>query len=118
MRVLWVENHAAFVQVAGRQFLAAHDLTVVASVAAARAALASGTFDAVLVDYDLDDGKGVEVVVAAKELPVRPAVIAVSSHAEGNAALVAAGADATCAKLQFARIADVLETVPSGSRRL
>jgi DNA-binding response OmpR family regulator len=62
VRLLWVENHAVFVRMAGRQFLAAHDLTVVSSVAAARIALMRQAFDAVLVDYDLDDGKGSEVV--------------------------------------------------------
>jgi CheY-like chemotaxis protein len=111
VRLLWVENHAAFARIAGRQFLAAHDLTVVPSVAAARAALAAGRFDAVLVDYDLDDGKGAELVEFVRQFPRRVAVIAASSHADGNAALLAAGADAACPKTRFAEIAAVLAAV-------
>ena len=110
MRILWVENHAAFVRVAGRQFLAGHDLTVVPSVAGARAALGPCTFEAVLVDYDLDDGKGAEVVQLVRQHAVRPVVIAVSSHAESNAALLTAGADAAYPKMQFAGIDAVLRS--------
>jgi CheY-like chemotaxis protein len=104
MRVLWVENHAAFARLAGRQFLAAHALTVVPSLAAARAALAAAPFDAVLVDFDLADGKGDALVEAIRRLPGRPAVIAASAHDGGNEALVRAGADACCPKLRFTEI--------------
>ena len=108
MRLLWVENHAVFVHVAGRQFLSAHELTVVPSLAAAREALAAEAFDAVLLDYDLDDGKGAELVALVRQLPGRVAVVAASSHEGGNAALLAAGADAACPKAQFAEIESVL----------
>jgi DNA-binding NarL/FixJ family response regulator len=111
MRLLWVENHAVFARMAGRQFLAAHELTVVPSLAAARAALIASQFDAVLLDYDLDDGKGAELVEFIRQLPNRVAVIATSSHGDGNAALVAAGADAACPKMQFAQIEAVLASV-------
>jgi CheY-like chemotaxis protein len=106
--LLWVENHAGFVRVAGKQFLAAHALTVVPSLASARDALAAGTFDAVLLDYDLDDGKGAELIAFIRQLPAAPVVIATSSHEDGNAALLAAGADAVCAKAKFATIESVL----------
>src|SRR6266545_5101995 len=108
MRLLWVENHAGFVRVAGRQFLAAHALTVVSSLAAAKAALATETFDAVLLDYDLDDGKGAELIAIIRLLPTVPSVIATSSHEDGNAALLAAGANAACPKGKFAAIESVL----------
>jgi CheY-like chemotaxis protein len=108
MRLLWVENHASFVRVAGRQFLAAHELTVVPSLAAAREALARGVFDAVLLDYDLDDGKGADLLALIRQLPTVPAVVATSSHEDGNAALLAAGANAVCAKARFATIESVL----------
>ncbi len=116
MRLLWVENHATFARLAGRQFLAEHELTVVPSLAAARAALAAGAFDAVLVDYDLDDGKGADLVPLIHGLPAPPAVVAVSSHEAGNAALVAAGADAACPKARFAEISRVLRSVVGESR--
>lgn len=67
MRILFVENHAPFAQVAIAQFLAGHDVIVAPSLAAARAA--KGPFDVVLIDYDLDDGKGdvlVRELVAAR----------------------------------------------------
>src|SRR5262245_64961454 len=110
MRLLWVENHASFVRVAGRQFLSAHELKVVPSLAAAREALATETFDAVLLDFDLDDGKGPELLALVCRLPNRPVVVATSSHEDGNAALLAAGADAVCPKATFAVIESVLTT--------
>lgn len=114
MRLLWAENHAVFARVAGRQFLTAHDLAVVPSLAAARAALAAGRFDAVLLDYDLDDGKGAELVPFVRQLPDRPAIVATSAHADGNAALLAAGADGACPKTRFTDIGAVLAAVVPG----
>jgi DNA-binding NarL/FixJ family response regulator len=111
MHLLWVENHAVFTRMAGRQFLAAHELTVAPSLATARVALSDHRFDAVLLDYDLDDGKGVELIEDIRQLPERVPVVATSSHAEGNAALMAAGADAVCPKTQFNGIGAVLAKV-------
>ena len=104
MRLLWVEDHATFVRVAGRQFLSAHAVTVAASLAEARRALAEQAFDAVLLDYDLPDGKGASLLDFLRQLPNRPAVIAVSSHEAGNRALLEAGADRACPKGHFADI--------------
>ena len=111
MKILYVENHARFARIAIVSLLGAHDVEVQPSVAAALRALAAREFDALLVDYDLDDGKGDEVVRAAAQLEPRPRVIAVSAHEMGNAALVAAGADAVCGKLKFANIERVLAQV-------
>ena len=109
MRILFVENHAAFASTVMKAFLAAHEVTLVPTVSDALARLHDGgPFDAVLVDYDLDDGKGDEVVAAAVALSPRPRIIAVSAHERGNNALVAAGADAVCGKLEFQRISEVL----------
>jgi DNA-binding response OmpR family regulator len=108
MKVLYVENHARFAKLTTAQFLASHEVTVVPSVVAARHALAQSTFDVVLVDYDLDDGKGDEVVKWLQFQSHRPLVIAVSSHQAGNDALVTAGANAVCNKMQFANIENVL----------
>ncbi len=107
MQVLYVENHARFAKLTVAQFLASHQVTVVPSVAAARETLAQSTFDVVLVDYDLDDGKGDELVKELQSQSHRPLVIAVSSHQTGNDALVAAGADAVCSKMQFSNIETV-----------
>ena len=56
------ENHAVFADLVSRQFLSAHEVTFVPSLAEARRFLATGSFGAVLVDFDLDDGKGDELV--------------------------------------------------------
>jgi DNA-binding NarL/FixJ family response regulator len=111
MRLLWVENHAIFARMAGRQFLAAHELTLVPSLAAAKAALSAHSFDAILVDFDLDDGKGVTLVEFVRQMPGRLAIVATSAHEDGNTALLAAGADAVCPKARFSEIEAVLRTV-------
>jgi hypothetical protein len=36
------------------------------------------------LDYDLDDGKGASLVEFIRQLPTVPAVIATSSHEDGN----------------------------------
>jgi len=108
MRVLLVENHEVFATIVVERFLAAHHVTIAPTVQRARDLLASSAFDAALVDYDLDDGKGDELVrhLAAHAPTTR--IIGISSHTAGNAALRAAGAHAICAKQDFARIATFL----------
>jgi CheY-like chemotaxis protein len=108
MRLLWVEDHATFVRVAGRQFLSAHAVTVAASLAEARSALAEQPFDAVLLDHDLPDGAGTTLLDFLRQLPNRPVVVAVSSHDAGNRALLQAGADGACPKGRFAEIEPAL----------
>lgn len=108
MNILYLENHATFAEQVTRQFLQAHCVTVVPSLAAARSALAAGCFDLVFSDYDLDDGKGDEFVRACRATYPRLPVVAVSSHEAGNAALVAAGASAVCSKMEFDRIQSVI----------
>jgi DNA-binding response OmpR family regulator len=114
MRLLWVENHAVFARLAGRQFLAAHDVTVVPSLALAREAAAARMFDAVLLDYDLDDGKGTSLVEFLRQLPTMPVVVATSAHEEGNRLLLAAGADVACPKGRFEDISAVLARLLQG----
>jgi hypothetical protein len=53
MKILYVENHAVFAAQVCQQFLSAHSVQVVPSVAAAKNALASETCDLLIVDYDL-----------------------------------------------------------------
>lgn len=110
-RILFVENHARFARVVVPQFLSTHDVVVTTSLADARDFLKEDTFDVVLLDYDFDDGKGDELMRELSTHDARPKIVAVSSHEPGNAALVAAGADAVCGKMQFAQIARVLDKV-------
>ena len=116
MNLLWVENHPAFTKYA-RSFLARYIITVVPSLAEAREALKRDRFDVVLVDFDLDDGKGSELVRELAPAEGRPFIVAVSAHADGNAALMAAGADAACGKLEFAGIAALLGSPPTRGPR-
>ena len=111
MRILYVENHSVFADNVTRQFLAQHTVTVVPSLSAAHQTLSVTQFDLVLVDYDLDDGKGDALVreIQASSAPIT--VIGVSSHDEGNAALRRAGAKAVCSKMQFDQIQSVIEEV-------
>ena len=111
MRILFVENHAVFAETVIKQFLSDHEVQIVASVADAREALAEeGVFDVVLVDYDLDDGKGSEVVLLTRRLGRKPKVVGVSSHEMGNNEMLECGADAICPKLEFDSIGDILKS--------
>jgi CheY-like chemotaxis protein len=108
VNILWVKNHSQFARLAARRFLVGHSVTGVPSLAAARAALTGGTFEVVLIDFDLDDGKGPELIPWVKQNPRPPVIVATSAHEAGNRALVDAGADAICGKLEFAEIEGVL----------
>jgi CheY-like chemotaxis protein len=110
MKILFVEDNARFAKLAMAQVLSQHDVVLVASIAQALEMLRSQTFDAVLIDFDLSDGKGPIVAQTASELVPKPFVVAVSSHEEGNAQLMAAGAEAICSKMRFSNIISVLET--------
>jgi DNA-binding response OmpR family regulator len=108
LKILFVDNHPEFTAVVAKAFLADHELMIVPTIAEARAAAEASDFEAALVDYDLDDGKGDELVrwarIAMPQLPI----VAVSARAEGNDRLVAAGAEHVCAKINFSRITAVL----------
>ena len=108
MRILSVENHPEFTSAVTSSFLADHEVVVVPTVAGARAVLRASRFDVVLVDYDLDDGKGDELVRWVRMSARGTKVIAVSARDDGNQALVRAGADTVCAKLSFSRIGAVI----------
>jgi len=75
----------------------------------AKAHLATEEFDAILLDYDLQDGKGVELFPTLDVLGIRPIVIATSSHVRGNQELREAGADFVCAKKEFGDIDSIME---------
>lgn len=113
-RVLVVEDNEAFAWTIRTMFLEHHTVTVVGSVAACSDL--EHPFDVGLVDYDLPDGKGVEVVrTLLRRQPELP-LVAISAHATGNAALRAAGARETCPKAEMHRIAVVLDDLLVASR--
>lgn len=108
MKILYVENDAVFASVVVAEFLEDHDVVVVPTVEQAMARARAEPFDAALVDYDLDDGKGSTVVRGLRSLGFGGRIVAVSSHQAGNTALREAGADDTCPKLSSAQISEHL----------
>jgi DNA-binding response OmpR family regulator len=111
LRILFVENHARFGRIVTQQFLSTHEVEIVSSLTAARQALKNNLFDVVLLDYDLEDGKGDTLARELSARTQRPRIVAVSSHQAGNNAILSAGADAVCNKMQFARIAHILDVI-------
>ena len=109
MRILYVENHAVFAATVTRKFLPNHSVTVVPSLALARKTFTDQRFDVLLVDFDLDDGKGDALARQIHDKNPHITIIGVSSHDEGNKALRLAGAKAICSKMQFDQIQSVIE---------
>ena len=75
LRILLVEDHDDTRAVMQRLLTRwGHTVTLAASVAQARAALAGSTFDLLLSDVGLPDGTGHEVIAALREKSAAPAV--------------------------------------------
>ena len=112
MRILFVENHEIFASTVCSAFLPQHEVVVVPSLVEAKGAINAmgpSSFNAALIDYDLDDCKGDAVVRLLRERGFNGPIVAVSSHEIGNAKLLLSGADATCPKMKFSSIAKVLD---------
>ncbi len=108
MNILYLEDHAVFADQVARQFLTQHTVRVVPTVAAARDAFNSRTYDGVLADYDVVDGKGDDFVRECRAAQPQLPIVAVSSQERGNAGLVFAGASAVCSKMNMGRIEQVI----------
>ena len=108
MKILLIDNHIPFVQVAIEQFLSEHEVITVSTLRDARQMARQHIFDAVLVDYDLDDGKGDEIVRELRAGAFGKKIVAISSHDIGNRKLTDAGADVTCSKVDFEKIGAIL----------
>lgn len=108
MRILFVENNTSFAQIVKQQFLSEHDVQIVPSIEAAKAALRINRYGIVLLDYDLDDGKGIELLDNIRTHYPTAKVIAVSAIDTNNIALQKAGVHAVCAKRDFASIGKFL----------
>jgi DNA-binding response OmpR family regulator len=109
MKILFVENHSVFAAQVIPLFLSDHEVTVVPGLAEGRRAVSAAEFDLLLVDYDLDDGKGEELVGEIRANHSRLPIIGVSSHEAGNRALLKAGANAVCSKMNFDQIQTVIQ---------
>lgn len=108
VRILFVENHPEFTASVIQSFLVNDEVVVAPSITAAKTRIGESRFDVVLVDYDLDDGKGDEFVRWLRASRADSKIVAVSAREIGNEALLAAGADASCAKRRFSQIQTVL----------
>jgi CheY-like chemotaxis protein/REP element-mobilizing transposase RayT len=106
----------AFAKTVIAEFLAHHDVTLVGGTVAGAKKLASSNFDALLVDCDLPDGKGTEVMRALRAIGFRGNIVGVSAHEEGNSELRVAGASTTCAKSSFRIIAAALASTFRSAR--
>ncbi len=109
MRILFVDNHLEFTRAVIEQFLVAHEVVVTSTISAAKEQAMSRSFDIVLVDYDLDDGRGDELVRWLRSVGTHATLVAISARDLGNEALVAAGADAVCRKLEFSKITTLID---------
>jgi DNA-binding NarL/FixJ family response regulator len=109
VRILFVENHETFARTVTEAFLPDQDVVLVSTLAEARRVVAARQdFDAILVDYDLPDGKGTDILAHLQAQRFRGRIVAVSSHGDGNRALIASGAHATCAKQDSRGIREML----------
>jgi DNA-binding NarL/FixJ family response regulator len=104
-----VENHQTFAEIVATRFLAEHEVVILSKVSESLSLLRQSTFDAILVDYDLDDGKGSQLVECLRASGFAGVVVGVSSHDDGNQALLRAGANVICPKAEFQNISSVLK---------
>jgi DNA-binding NtrC family response regulator len=80
-RILIVDDEPSMRRVLGTILEEEHEAAEAAGVEAARAALASGTFDALLVDQKLPDGEGLTLLAAAREADPTLAVVLITAYA-------------------------------------
>ena len=107
-----VENHAVFAETVSGEFFPDDDVTVSPSMAGGLARVAEEeTFDAVLVDFDLDDGLGTDLVQRMRAEGYQGLMVAVSAKEEGNKVLVREGADVACNKLEFGSLRGLLDSL-------
>lgn len=111
MKLLLVENHEQFLRIVEKKFLSDCTITSVTSIANVWEKLSIEGYDAVLVDYDLDDGKGDELIKKVKKASLSVKTVAISAHDRGNTALKEAGADAICSKMGFQNIGHILKAL-------
>ena len=114
-RILFAERHAAFAHSVIRSFLRDDEVVVCTSMSEALDAADQTVFDAALVDGELTDGSGEQLVLRLRRLGFPGLIVAVSARDAANERLRAAGADAICSKLEFRRIGAVLADAPRQS---
>jgi DNA-binding response OmpR family regulator len=87
MKLLFVENHSVFANLTSKKLLSDSNVQIALSLTEARKMLKENSFDIILIDYDLDDGKGTELFDNIEFKDGFPIVIGVSAHQASNIAL-------------------------------
>jgi DNA-binding response OmpR family regulator len=108
MKILLVESHETFARIVVGAFLSAHEVTVRSTVLGARHEFDVGGYDIVLVDSDLEDYKGTDLVMYIRGSGYDIPIIGISAKDDGNQELIAAGANDTCNKMHLDRIGEYL----------
>lgn len=119
LRVLYVEDAVGFRQEMVELHLATEEVTEVSTVRAAMIALtatSSVEFDLALLDYELPDGTGADVIAELRRHSPRVLIVGVSADRLFNERLAAAGADRTMEKRTLRRLPDLLEKLGMGTR--
>ncbi len=80
-RILIVDDEPSMRRVLATILKDEHELAEAGGVQAARAALASGTYDVALIDQKLPDGEGLSLLAAAREADPTLAVILITAYA-------------------------------------
>ncbi len=111
MKILYIENHEVFAKTVCNLFLSSYEVSLTPSIKLAKFLLETNNFDIVLVDFDLDDGKGDEITTWIKINYPGLKIIATSSHQAGNDKIILAGADSVCAKNNFKNIQTIIDSV-------
>ena len=110
MKLLMLENHPHFANAVIKEFLHEHDVMVIPTVSDAKTIITEKSFDLILSDFDLDDGKGDEFVSYIRSIEINTPVIAISSHEVGNNKLIAVGANVICSKMKFKEILAIISS--------
>jgi len=108
MKILMLENHPHFADAVIKQFLHEHDVLVAQKINEAKQIISKESFDLILSDFDLDDGKGDEFVKYLRMQSIETPVIDISSHKNGNDKLIGAGANIICSKMKFKEIQGII----------
>ena len=117
LRILFVDDQPVAAYAAIEPYLRDFWVSLVFSVADATHFLSREAFGLVLVDYDLEDGKGTAVIEAARRSQPGALVIAVSDHELGNRALLRAGADAVCRKDDLGGLRELVTALQAPGQR-
>ncbi len=110
-QLLYIEDNKAFREEVARTFLSEYAIEFATTVSDALEKCSKNRYDALLLDYDLAEGKGSDFL---REFDKSIPIIAVSAFEENNDILLGMGASVKCAKREMSKIADIVAKVLAG----